>query len=70
MIPAMAAPTRRHQKRAPGPSIPIKVRVTPEHRALAEAGATARGVTLARYFELLIEQDEISRQALEAQRCA
>lgn len=74
MIPAMASRTRALRHRAAGPSTPLKARVTPEHKALAEAGATARGVSLARYVEILIEQDEIARRALEAeqaeQRCA
>ncbi|TMQ91632.1 hypothetical protein ETD83_29940 [Actinomadura soli] len=35
--------------------------MTPDHRELAERGARARGVPLARYVELLIEGDEIAR---------
>jgi len=35
---------------------------------LAELGADARGVTLARYTEILIEGDEIARAALEKEK--
>jgi hypothetical protein len=53
------APVGARRKR--GPSVPLKGKVSPEHRRLAELGADARGISLARYMELLIEQDDVAR---------
>ncbi|MFF0526580.1 hypothetical protein ACFYTC_48510 [Actinomadura nitritigenes] len=61
VAPIGSAPRKPRRKRSAGPSVPLKARVTPDHKELAERGAKARGVTLARYVELLIEGDEIAR---------
>jgi len=55
-------------QRSPGPSETWRARISTEHRRLAELGAAARGVTLARYTEILIEGDEIARAALEKEK--
>jgi predicted HicB family RNase H-like nuclease len=40
----------------------LQVRVDPDVRELAEAGAAARNVTLARYVQSLVEADELARE--------
>ncbi|MER6816455.1 hypothetical protein ABT299_44940 [Spirillospora sp. NPDC000708] len=63
--PIGAQQRRKKRRRANGPGVELKARVTPEIRELATHGAAARNVTLARYIEMLIEEDEI---ALHRQR--
>jgi hypothetical protein len=46
----------------------VQVRVDPDVRKLAEAGAAARNVTLARYIEQLVQADPLAREYLENQR--
>lgn len=36
--------------------------MSPEHRRLVELGADARGLSLARYVEYLIEMDELAQE--------
>ena len=52
-------------RRANGPSLTLRARVSPGHKRLAELGARARGVTIARYLELLIEGDEVAHRAAQ-----
>lgn len=66
MISRMATPIgaqqrRQKKRRANGPGVELKARTSPETRELASHGAAARNVTLARYIEMLIEEDEIAR---------
>lgn len=74
IISHMVAPMQRTRRRPTGTrrtngaSETFRVRLSPEHRRLAELGADARGVTLARYTEILIEGDEIARAALEKEK--
>lgn len=68
MISRMADPiphTRRPangSRRTPGPWVTLRTRVSPVHRRLVELGADARGLSLARYVEYLIEQDEVAQE--------
>ncbi|MGK5550640.1 hypothetical protein ACSNOI_03420 [Actinomadura kijaniata] len=45
----------------------LQARVDPDVRKLAEAGAAARGVTLSRYVEQLVQADDLAHQYREQQ---
>jgi hypothetical protein len=69
MIARMAKTPRRNRaqerKRRPdtgGIHAWIQVRVDPDARKLAEAGAAARGVTLSRYVQSLVEADDLAHE--------
>jgi predicted HicB family RNase H-like nuclease len=69
----MATPIRSQQqrskkRRANGPGVELKARVTPDVRELARLGAAARNVTLARYIEMLIEDDEVAQHCQAQQQ--
>jgi hypothetical protein len=61
VTPITTSQPRTKRRRANGPGVELKARVTPEVRQFATRGAEARGVTLARYIEMLIEEDEVAR---------
>ena len=47
-------------RRQPGPWVFLQSRVSPEVRERAHRGAAARGVSVSKYMEMLIEADELA----------
>jgi hypothetical protein len=74
MIVRMAStPQRRRERRTRrantgGIHAILQARVNLDVKQLADAGAAARGVTLSRYIQSLIEADEVAQAFLEQER--
>ena len=64
MIWRMAAPihdpVRRRRERGSA-WVFLQSRISPETKELARRGAAARGISMNRYIELLIEEDDLAR---------
>lgn len=52
------------EKRAPGDSQPVFMRVDPETYRRMNAAAQALGMTLAKYQDLLVQRDEVDAEGV------
>ena len=70
MISLMAAIAgRRRRASTGGVHVLLQGRVDPAIKERADRGAAARGVSIARYLEILIEGDEVADAYVEPDSC-
>jgi len=70
MIFVMAAIAgRRRRASTGGVHVLLQGRVNPAIKERADRGAAARGVSIARYLEILIESDDLADEYAEPEAC-
>lgn len=67
MISLMAAIAGRARRPRTGPNELIQGRIRPDLKERARRGAAVRGISLAMYLELLIEQDELADECVASE---